>query len=155
MAALVLDQFLPYRLNRLASAISHDARQVYAQDYDLTVPEWRLLATLGEFDRLTAKAIGSHSAMHKTKVSRAAKSLEDRRWLVREINETDRREEFLTLTKQGRDAYRHLVPKLLAFERTLCAKLGQDGTQVVLDAIARLEQIFRMSPTQNPPRSEG
>jgi DNA-binding MarR family transcriptional regulator len=153
MPELILDQFLPYRLNRLAAAISHGARQVYAQDYDLTIPEWRVLATLGEFPRLTAKAIGAHSAMHKTKVSRAAKALEDRRWLARETNNDDRREEFLTLTKQGQDAYHHLVPKMLAFEQTLRASLGRDGTQAVLDAIVRLEQIFGFSsPKITAPR---
>lgn len=36
-------------MRRIASAVSRDFRAVYGPHYDLTVPEWRVLATLGEF----------------------------------------------------------------------------------------------------------
>jgi DNA-binding MarR family transcriptional regulator len=49
MKKLVLENFLPYRLNCLASAVSRDFKAVYGRHYDLTVPEWRVLATLGQF----------------------------------------------------------------------------------------------------------
>jgi DNA-binding MarR family transcriptional regulator len=71
--------------------------------YDLTVPEWRVLATLGEFQELGATAIGSHSCMHKTKVSRAVRALEGRRWLKRREVPQDRREELLSLTRLGQE----------------------------------------------------
>ena len=86
MTKLKLETFLPYRLNRISAAVSREFRSVYGPDFDLTVPEWRVLATLGQFEVATAKAIGAHSAMHKTKVSRAVKALEDRRWLRRRRN---------------------------------------------------------------------
>ncbi|MDG2570854.1 MarR family winged helix-turn-helix transcriptional regulator, partial [Vibrio parahaemolyticus] len=73
MTKLQLEQFLPYRLNRIASAVSQDFRSVYGPHLDLTIPEWRVLATLGQFEEMGAKAIGRHSAMHKTKVSRAVR----------------------------------------------------------------------------------
>jgi DNA-binding MarR family transcriptional regulator len=69
MNNLVLESILPYRLNRVASAVSRDFKAVYGRHYDLTVPEWRVLATLGEFQERGATAIGAHSCMHKTKVS--------------------------------------------------------------------------------------
>jgi DNA-binding MarR family transcriptional regulator len=79
MAKLQLEAFLPYRLNRLAAAVSQEFRSVYGPHHDLTIPEWRVLATLGQFEAMSAKAIGRHSAMHKTKVSRAVRALEERR----------------------------------------------------------------------------
>jgi hypothetical protein len=45
MKKLVLENFLPYRLNRPASALSQDFTVVYGRHYDLTAPEWRVLAT--------------------------------------------------------------------------------------------------------------
>ena len=74
MAKLQLEQFLPYRLNRIASAVSQDFRSIYGPNHDLTIPEWRVLATLGQFEELSAKEIGRHSSMHKTKVSRAVRA---------------------------------------------------------------------------------
>ncbi len=124
MTKLILETFLPYRMNRLAASISQEFRSVYGRYHDLTVPEWRVLATLGEYETMGAKAIGAHSSMHKTKVSRAVRALEERRWLVRETHPTDRREEVLRLTVRGRAVYGEIVPKALAFERKMIDTLG-------------------------------
>jgi DNA-binding MarR family transcriptional regulator len=140
MAKLELEQFLPYRLNRIAAAISQEFRSVYGPHHDLTIPEWRVLATLGQVEAMSAKAIGMHSAMHKTKVSRAVRALEERRWLRRRPSEEDRREEILTLTAQGESAYRQIVPKALAFEQRLLDRLGPEAG-LLLSALERLEEI--------------
>jgi DNA-binding MarR family transcriptional regulator len=141
MAKLQLEQFLPYRLNRIASAVSQDFRSVYGPHHDLTIPEWRVLATLGQFEEMGAKAIGRHSAMHKTKVSRAVRALEERRWLKRRESEEDRREEILTLTELGRKVYRDIVPKAVAFERRILDELGPEA-KPLLKVLERLEHIF-------------
>ena len=143
MAKLQLEQFLPYRLNRIASAVSLDFRFVYGPHHDLTIPEWRVLATLGQFEEISAKAIGQHSSMHKTKVSRAVRALEERRWLKRRESEEDRREEILTLTPLGQKIYRDIVPKAVAFERRILDELGPEATPL-LGILERLEHIFRL-----------
>ena len=114
---LELESFLPYRLNRLAEAVSREFSKIYRDRFGLTRPEWRTLATLGEFGTMTATAIGEHSSMHKTKVSRApSPSSRRRKWLTRTPDAADRRVEHLALTKAGRGAYRELVPLAKAFE---------------------------------------
>ncbi|MEZ2405790.1 MarR family winged helix-turn-helix transcriptional regulator [Bosea sp. RCC_152_1] len=138
MATLALESFLPYRLNRLASVVSLKFRAVYGPHHDLTVPEWRVLATLAQFGTMTAKAIGAHSAMHKTKVSRAVRALEERRWLVRSRSELDRREEGLMLTAAGLRSYAEIVPRALAFEAALLAELGPHAAPL-LTALKRME----------------
>ena len=144
MAKLELENFLPYRLNRIAAAVSQDFRSVYGPHHDLTIPEWRVLATVGQFEAMSAKDIGRHSAMHKTKVSRAVRALEERRWLRRRESEEDRREEILTLTAQGESAYRQIVPKALAFERRLLDQLGPEA-EPLLGALKHLEIIVRVA----------
>ncbi len=141
MTKLDLEGFLPYRLNRIGSAISQEFRSVYGPHHDLTIPEWRVLATLGQFDEMGAKAIGLHSTMHKTKVSRAVRALEDRRWLRRRESEADRREEALSLTTQGRKAYSDIVPRALAFEKRIMDALGPQAVPF-LSALERLEEIL-------------
>jgi DNA-binding MarR family transcriptional regulator len=131
MNKLQLEVFLPYRLNRIAAAVSQEFRSVYGPHHDLTIPEWRVLATLGQFEEIGAKAIGRHSAMHKTKVSRAVRALEERRWLKRHESEADRREEILMLTALGQKAYRQIVPKALAFERHILNELGDDAVPLL------------------------
>ena len=58
MPRLILEQFLPSRLNRLAMDISQRLRVVYGAKYGLTVPEWRVLATIGQYGEITAKQVG-------------------------------------------------------------------------------------------------
>ncbi len=61
-AALKLEHFLPYQLNVVSSLVSQALSQVYARRYGIGVPEWRVLVTLGQFDVMTAKAIGGAHA---------------------------------------------------------------------------------------------
>lgn len=118
-AALKLDEFLPYKLNVCSNQVSQALSRIYADRYKIGVPEWRVLVTLGEFGMMTAKAIGIHSCMHKTKVSRAVALLERRKLVARRANRADLREAFLSLTPAGRDIYNELAPIALDFAEQL------------------------------------
>lgn len=137
--ALSLEEFLPYRLNRLADSVSREFARIYRERHGMTRPEWRLLATLGQYGRMTAKTVGEHSAMHKTKVSRAVRALEERRWLSRETSSEDRRTEHLELTRAGSEVYRELVPLAREFEDRLLKVLAAEDTQDLLKGLAALE----------------
>ena len=118
-AALKLDEFLPYRLNVCSSLVTQALSRIYAERYRMGVPEWRVLVTLGELGPMTAKAVGLHSHMHKTKVSRAVALLERRKLVSRRVNRADLREAFLSLTPSGRAIYKDLAPAALEFMRQL------------------------------------
>jgi DNA-binding MarR family transcriptional regulator len=142
MQNLQLEQFLPYRLNRAAAAASRQLSMIYKRKYGLTVPEWRTLATLAEFGEMTAKQICAHSAMHKTKVSRAVTSLDERRWLKRKRDDTDRRSETLQLTGQGMQGFRKLEPEMLGYEVDLLARLTVSERDTMLEGLAILEKAL-------------
>jgi DNA-binding MarR family transcriptional regulator len=143
MTKLDLEEFLPYRLNRISTAVSQEFRIVYGRHHDLTIPEWRVLATIGQFDEIGAKVIGIHSSMHKTKVSRAVRALEERRWLKRRESDEDRREEILSLTALGRKAYLDITRRALAFENRIMDELGSEA-ETFLAALVKLELIFNV-----------
>src|SRR5215210_2293670 len=118
-APLKLEEFLPYRLNVVASLVSQALSRIYADRYGIGVPEWRVLVTLGQYGMMTGTAIGSHSHMHKTKVSRAVALLEKRKLITRRANRADLREAFLALTPAGRATYDDLAPIALDFANRL------------------------------------
>ena len=138
-ARLELERFLPYRLNVLAEAVSQALARIYGERYGIGVPEWRVLATLGQYERMTAKAIGAHSRMHKTKVSRAVAGLEARGFLARVANADDRREAFLALTAAGRRAYRDLAPRMLDVAQRLEGELEPAERQILDNLMHRLQ----------------
>lgn len=145
--ALKLEEFLPYRLNVCASLVSQALSRIYAERYKIGAPEWRVLVTLGQFGAMTAKAVGLHSHMHKTKVSRAVALLERRKWLTRKVNKDDMREAFLSLTPAGRDIYNELAPIALEFVRQLLETVDA-ADRVALDrAIRKLtERSAQLAP---------
>ncbi len=139
---LKLETFLPYRLNRAAAAASRQFSAIYRNEFNLTVPEWRTLATLGQFGAATATEIGEHSAMHKTKVSRAVASLQRRRWLIRQLDEHDRRLEHLSLSPAGMAAYRRLAPKMRRFEEDLLNRLDPRDQAALAQGLDALERAL-------------
>jgi len=145
MTYIDLTNFLPYRLYHVSEAVVLAFRKLYGPQYDLSIPEWRVLATLGQYDGITAKAIGAYSSMQKTKVSRAVRVLEDRNWLRREPNPADHREEMLYLTKLGRVTYNKIVPIGTAYEESLLAILGDDAP-VFLSNLKKLENALADRP---------
>jgi DNA-binding MarR family transcriptional regulator len=112
--------------------------RVYAQRYGIGVPEWRVVVTLGQHGVMTAKAIGAHTHMHKTKVSRAVAFLEKRRLLTRRANRDDMREAFLSLTAAGRAMYEEVAPHALEFARRLTDILSPGDREAFDRALKQL-----------------
>ena len=137
-APLKLEEFLPYRLNVVATLVSQALSRIYADRYGIGVPEWRVLVTLGQFGMMTGKSIGAHSHMHKTKVSRAVALLEKRKLLTRRANRDDLREALLTLTPAGRAMYDDLAPVALDFADRLSETVDSADRAAFERAVDRL-----------------
>src|ERR1700733_4430387 len=70
-----LEDFPPYQLSVAADRVSRLFSRHYSDEYGLTIPEWRVLATIARFGTVSPTAVGEWSAMDKVKVSRAAAGL--------------------------------------------------------------------------------
>ncbi len=137
---LLLEDFLPYRLNVAAAKVSEGLARVYSSRFGLDIPGWRVIATLGQFGRATAKAIGEHSQMHKTKVSRALMQLQARGLVERSPNPQDKRETFIALTPAGIAVYGEIVPLALAYQTDLLAALDEPQRRQLDMIIDRLTE---------------
>jgi DNA-binding MarR family transcriptional regulator len=139
-APLKLEDFLPYQLNVVSSLVSQALSRIYSRRYRIGVPEWRVLVTLGQFGVMTGKAIGAHTHMHKTKVSRAVAILERRKLLARRVNRDDMRESFLSLTAPGRAMYEELAPHARDFARRLTEILTPDDREAFDRALRKITE---------------
>lgn len=133
---LRLAEFLPYRLNVLASLASEGLARQYQARFGIGIPEWRVLATLGEFGAMTATAIGQHAHMGKVKVSRAVTALAARDMVARAPNGADGRGPMLSLTAQGRVVYGQIAPLAAAYAAALTAGMSDSE-------LARVDQLLR------------
>ncbi|MGO4389294.1 MarR family winged helix-turn-helix transcriptional regulator [Microvirga sp. 2YAF29] len=141
---VILERFLPYRLNVLASLTSNALAQIYAERFGLSIPAWRVIVTLGQYEHRTARDIAAHGVMHKSTVSRAVSALEQRGLIVRKPNLDDRREEWLELTEEGREIYVELAPEALAFEERFISVLTAEEQKILVALIERLSGHARL-----------
>lgn len=139
MRTLSLSDFLPYRLNVAAAAVSEGLATIYSEQFGIGIPEWRVLATLGETRTMTAKAIGEHAHMNKVKVSRAVTALEERGLVQRTTNEKDLREAFLTLTAAGADIHAEIAPLALDYVAVLLEGLTRQERDDLLRLLQKVQ----------------
>jgi DNA-binding MarR family transcriptional regulator len=123
---LKLADFLPYQLSITSNAVSDVIARSYRGKFGLKIPEWRLMAVLGEMDSATQRELVAATAMDKVMVNRASKALAERNLIARAPNETDGRSHHLMLTQNGRDLYNQIVPQALSIEAALERALGPD-----------------------------
>jgi DNA-binding MarR family transcriptional regulator len=124
-AALELKSFLPYRLSVLANRVSAAIAADYAERFDLTIPEWRVMAVLARFPGLSAAEVAGFTAMDKVAVSRAVARLIAARRLLRATAPEDRRRSVLRLSPAGDRIYRQIVPLALRHESRLAGALSE------------------------------
>jgi DNA-binding MarR family transcriptional regulator len=98
---LVLEHFLPYRLSVLSNTVSGRIAKSYERQFQLTIPEWRVMAVLGRFPGLTAAEVTERTAMDKVQVSRAVARLKKTHRIEQRAVEGDRRARHLFLTEAG------------------------------------------------------
>ncbi len=122
-AELVLECFLPYRLSVLSNRVSQAIARIYAERFDLSVTEWRLMAVLGRYPGLTAGELVERTAMDKVAVSRAVAGLMASGRVERGRDERDRRRVPLELSAAGRAVYAQVAPLALEYERALLSGL--------------------------------
>ncbi len=137
---LDLNQFLPYRLNRLADRISDELERMYAQRYELNVAQWRVLAWLSHCDDLTAKKVCTYTNMDKARVSRAVQALVDRGLVSRTPSARDQRVHDLHLTRDGAELLARLIPEAQDWEAELVATLSAGEYRDLLNAMGKLER---------------
>jgi DNA-binding MarR family transcriptional regulator len=135
-----LHGFLPYQLAVLADYTSSLFAEVYSGKFGLSIPEWRVLATVGERDMMRAKDIEAERHLHKTVVSRAIAKLRARGLVDLENNADDRRESFLLLTAAGRKLYSEIIPLARVYSDEIVASLSASDRAGLERGLNRLMQ---------------
>lgn len=136
---LKLQEFLPYRLSVLTNKVSRSFSVLYSRDFNLTIPEWRVMAVLGQEPDLSADQVCRRTEMDKVTVSRAVANLVKKGYLMRKRDEADRRRSILKLSKEGRKIYRRIIPIGRKLEARLVEVLNPEERRQLDDLLKRLD----------------
>jgi DNA-binding MarR family transcriptional regulator len=133
-----LVDFLPYLLNQAAEQTSMNFQADYKARFGFLRTEWRVMFHLGRYGDMTAREICDRARQHKTKVSRAVKALEGRRFLTRTEMPHDRRNELLSLTKSGRSVFQNLFETARAHDAALKKTLTAQEAEILQSCLKKL-----------------
>ena len=133
-----LSEFLPYQLSITSNAVSGRIALEYRQRFGLSVPEWRIMAVLGDAGPLTQRDLTRLTLMDKVAVNRACKVLEERGLAYRRPNEQDGRSHHLDLTETGVRMRDDIMPLALEMERRLFSTFTEDERTTFRMLLARV-----------------
>ena len=137
-ATLNLAAFLPYQLSVASNAVSDRIARDYQARWGLKIPEWRLMAVLGQGEPLTPGELVAATRMDKVTVSRASAAMVARGTVARGASERDGRSHRLALTRAGQALYHEIAPVALAMEQALLARFSASEQRLLDDLLTRL-----------------
>lgn len=118
-----LADFLPYQLSVTSNAVSSLIAKRYRARFGLKIPEWRIMAVLGDAGAATQRELTDATLMDKVAVNRACKVLEDRGLVSRQPNADDGRSHLLELTGEGKAIHAEVMPMALDIESDIFSAL--------------------------------
>jgi DNA-binding MarR family transcriptional regulator len=133
-----LADFLPYRISITSNAVSDLIAREYRTRFGLKIPEWRLMAVLGDVGEATQRELVAATRMDKVAVNRATKTLGERGLIQRAPNMNDGRSHHLALTAAGQALYAEIMPLALQMEAQVLAVLDDDEQTQLASLLGKL-----------------
>lgn len=133
-----LENFLPYQVILLADRVSRQSAAIVKRFRDMNLSQWRVLAAVAEAQGRTANDVVAVTPMDKGLVSRAVKSLIERRLIERHASESDGRVGHLYLTRRGARTYREIASDIRAMEARMVEALDPAAEQSLHKSLNRL-----------------
>ncbi|MEH6757489.1 MAG: MarR family winged helix-turn-helix transcriptional regulator [Parasphingorhabdus sp.] len=134
-----LNDFLPYQLSTSSNAVSDLISNEYKSRFGLKIPEWRIMAVLGNQGSSTQRQLVEATLMDKVTVNRAVKALVDRALLGRSPNNADGRSHHLVLSQTGRDLYNQIMPTAEVMEKKIMAVLTADDQKLLSNMLGKIK----------------
>ncbi len=135
---LNLAAFVPYQLSIASNAVSDRIAHQYQARFGLKIPEWRLMAVLGQGAPMSQRDLVAATRMDKVTVSRAAAALAGRDLISRAASARDGRSHMLALTDDGLALYDEISPAALIMEQAMLACLSLDERVALSSMLIRL-----------------
>ena len=146
-SVLKLENFMPYRLAVLSNTVSTTVARAYDKRFNVSIPEWRVIAVLGRFPGLSAVEVAERTMLDKVAVSRAVTKLIKNGYIDREFADSDKRRSILNLSEAGSQLHDEIAALALGFERDLLEGLSPEELEQLNNIMERLLARARLIGT--------
>jgi DNA-binding MarR family transcriptional regulator len=139
------EDFLLFCLPTVARHAAHICVTEYASNFDMSVPEWRLMALVGRFEGISAKEISDRLLMDQVAISRAVHKCTKRGFIREMPNSGDRRRKRLAFTAEGRAYFRRFFPRACRLASDMESGLTQSEARTLKKLLKKLDrQLLQM-----------
>lgn len=141
---LTVDAFLTTLMSQVGNALRRTLTVPYAEQFGLTVSEWRVLSLIAHAGRIAFGELVIQSTSDKALVSRTLRLLESRD-LVHLESERDkpRAKLWCAITPQGKLLHRQVIPLARARQAAAIRTLAPEERDAMYRALIRLRDYCR------------
>ena len=138
-SGLTIDSFVTTQMSRVGNALRRTITVPYADQFGLTVAEWRMLSVLAEARELPFPKLVALSATDKSLVSRALRLLEARDLVEIEAEPGAPRKGLMCrITPAGLRMYGQVMPMARQRQAAMLRVLTREERQVMYRALRKL-----------------
>ena len=130
---------MPYRLSIVSEIVSRVFSHHYEARFSLSIPEWRVMAVLGENGAQSTQDVIERTQMDRVRVSRAVIRLVDKALVARLPHPNDQRAQRLALRPSGIAIYRDIVPLAFALQGQLLELLTEQEAALLDDLLTKVQ----------------
>jgi len=143
---LTVDAFITTLMSQVGNALRRTITVPYAEQFGLTVSQWRLLSLLAHAGRLAFSDLVVQSTSDKALVSRTLKLLENRGLVeLQAEGSTPRKKVFCAITPAGQALHRDAIPVARARQAAAIRVLPPEERDAMYRALMRLRDHCRQA----------
>ena len=138
-------QVVWYRLMKLTNLISRPFFNRFAQQYELSSNDWRVMMTLAAIPESASHELCQVTGLHPMNISRSVATLRKQGRVTERTDPANRRRKILSLTPKGWEVYNHGAPKVRKMSEFLFASMSSLEVEflgrLVDQLVSQLEEV--------------
>lgn len=138
-----LEDLIGFQVARLSNTLARAADLRYLREFDLSVSEWRCLASLASLKQASVVELAALTQTDKAWVSRTLGRLVGRGLVVQQVDEQDGRRVLASLTKAGAELNRKVLRMARQRNRELLKGLDPAAIESLHRMFGHLQEVAR------------
>lgn len=130
---------LTYRLLRLSNTLGLYSNRRYRKQFNVTLPEWRVLSIIALHEITTARDISRALATDKAWVGLSVEKLEHHGLVQRSTDKLDMRRTLVSLTKPGKEVHDAIMANARRRQKRLLGALPPGTAETLIVCLDRLQ----------------
>ncbi len=113
------------------------------REYNITEPQWRVMRVINDRGATDATGLAEIGLLHAPSVTRILKDLEERKLVVRELDENDRRRSVVALTPEGREVVKVISRQVVQIMREYSDRFGAQRLERLVNEMRALSAAIK------------